>query len=110
MSDQLPDTQQKLRQFEVIGYEVKMFYATYDITLSPALDQPPLVLANAVEESAVLHTRILCDVFLDRGHAKDNIELSQLFQHWDADNRYDKLKEMIEILRKRYGTHREQES
>jgi len=57
----------------VIAYEVRMFNATYEIVLNPAaLDRLPKVLANAVEESAVLHTRILCDIFLSKAVAFDD--------------------------------------
>jgi hypothetical protein len=60
-----------------------MFNATYEIVLNPAaLDRLPKVLANAVEESAVLHTRILCDIFLSKAVAFDDIQLFRLFPDW----------------------------
>ena len=51
--------------WKIVAYEVRMFRATYEIMLNPvAIATLSNVFANAVEESAVLHTRILCDVFL----------------------------------------------
>jgi hypothetical protein len=95
----------------IIAYEVRMFYATYEVVLSPAaLNQLPKVLANAVEESAVLHTRILCDVFLSKATGPDDIQLSQLFPGLYRDIRYYKLKRKIGDLGRRYGTAQRQGS
>jgi hypothetical protein len=81
-----------------------MFNATYEIVLNQtALDQLPKVLANAVEESAVLHTRILCDVFLSKSITVDDIRLSRLFPNWHNDTKYDSIKDRIRDLRKLYG-------
>jgi hypothetical protein len=92
--------------WEIIAYEVRMFHATYEIVLSSAaLAQLPRVLANAVEESAVLHTRILCEIFLPKAKSRcDDIQLSRLFPDWDKDTKYDRIKGIIEDLEGRYGT------
>jgi len=98
--------------WKIIAYEVRMLRATYEIVLNPAavaqleqLQKETKVLTNAVEESAVLHTRSLCDVFLPyRGIEPDDILLSRLFSDWHTDARYRKIKAMINELRKRYGT------
>src|SRR5262245_44514048 len=91
--------------WEVIGYEVKMFNATYGRLLnSPGFARLPYVLKNAIEESAVLHTRILCDVFLCRTNKRDDIQLSKLFVGWPTDTRYYALKALITKLDQQYGT------
>ena len=72
--------------WETIEYEVKMFYATYKKFFSQrAHDSLPYELKNALEESAVLHTRILCDVFLSRGRYNDDINLEHLLRGWPND-------------------------
>lgn len=97
--------------WDVVAYEVRMFSATYEIMLKPgALDQLAKVLANAVEESAVLHTRILCDVFLSKVIGPDDIQLSRLFPDWDTNAKYNKVKAAIDDLNKRYGSAKKQGS
>jgi hypothetical protein len=97
--------------WDIIAYEVRMFSATYEIVLNPsALDELTKVLANAVEESAVLHTRILCDVFLSKAIGPDDIQLSRLFSDWHTDAKYNKVKEIIDDLSKRYGSAKKQGS
>jgi hypothetical protein len=91
--------------WDVVAYEVRMFRATYEIVLEPdTLKKLRKVWANAVEESAVLHTRILCEVFLSRGIDQDDIQVSKLFPAWDTDNRYDSVKQSINRLRRKYGS------
>ena len=65
----------------IIEYEVKMFAAMYKVLCNPpAFARLPYALKNAVEESAVLHARILCEIFLSRAqHEPDNLPLSKLF-------------------------------
>jgi hypothetical protein len=67
--------------WKIIAYEVRMFKATYEIMLNPAAFArlQKKVLENAVEESAILHTRILCEIFLYSGTEPDDIALSKLF-------------------------------
>jgi hypothetical protein len=96
----------------VIGYEVKMFNATCKRLFNPsALGRLPYELKNAVEESAVLHTRILCEVFLCRPpHWPDDILLCRLFSDWSVKARYKKIKAMIANLDKLYGPSNKQSS
>jgi hypothetical protein len=98
-------------RWDVIAYEVRMFRATYDIVLDRvALAQLPKVLANAVEESAVLHTRLLCDVFLSKAIAADDIQLPQLFPGWYSHGRYSRVKSKIRALRHLYRTSQVKDS
>ena len=93
------------QSWDIIGYEVRMFYATYEIVLDPStLSQLPKVFANAVEESAVLHTRLLCDVFLSKTIGPDDIQMSELFPDFNTSNKYGNLKAKIRRLRNQYGT------
>jgi hypothetical protein len=91
--------------WDVVAYEVRMFSATYEIMLKPGgLDPLAKVFANAIEESAVLHTRILCDVFLSKAIGPDDIQLARLFPDWDTNAKYHKVKAAIRELRKQYGS------
>ena len=64
--------------WETVGYEVKMFYASYKKFFARSVYRRlPYVLKNALEESAVLHTRILCDVFLNSRKQKHDIILKR---------------------------------
>jgi|SRR5579863_117207 len=91
--------------WDIIAYEVRMFHATYETVLDPSeLNKLPKVMANAIEESAVLHTRILCDVFLNKGMDPDDIQLSTLFPAWYTNSKYQKIKWLAGNLRKTYGS------
>jgi hypothetical protein len=91
--------------WDIVAYEIRMFRATYEIVLDPdTLKGLRKVWANAVEESAVLHTRILCEVFLSRGIDQDDIQVSRLFPAWNTDIRYHSIKRSIDRLRKKYGS------
>jgi hypothetical protein len=84
----------------VIEYEVKMFRAALDILLRHTFPFPAgsvgRVLNNAVVESAVLHTRNLCEVFLPGGNPQpDDITLTGLFADWGTNPRYDRAKDLI---------------
>jgi hypothetical protein len=97
--------------WDVVAYEIRMFYATYEIALDPiAFGKLSKVYANAIEESAVLHTRILCDVFLSRGLGDDDIKLSRLFPDWYSHNRYGRIKGRINALRRLYGSAQQEGS
>ena len=79
--------------WETIEYEVKMFYASYKKFFArSAYSRLPYVLKNALEESAVLHTRILCDIFLNPRKQKDDIILKDLLLGWPHNARYRKMK------------------
>jgi hypothetical protein len=92
--------------WEIIAYEVRMFKATYEIMLNPTAfaQLQKKVLENAVEESAILHTRILCEVFLDRGFELDDIHLSKLFLNWKIDGKYRRIRQIQRDLRRQYGS------
>ena len=91
--------------WDVIAYEVRMFHATYGVILnSNKIKNLSNVIANAIEESAVLHTRILCDVFLNKGMDPDDIQLSTLFPIWYTNTKYQRIKRLASALRKAYGS------
>jgi hypothetical protein len=87
----------------VIDYEVGMFLGARDCLTSATSKGFPLFLKNAVVESAVLHTRILCDVFLARAKAANDITPESLFPDWKAP-KYSKAKKLISDLASDYGT------
>ncbi|MBV9265837.1 MAG: hypothetical protein JO061_06685 [Acidobacteriaceae bacterium] len=90
--------------WQVVAYEVRMFRATHQELLKPGFTEQPKVCQNAIEESAVLHTRILCEVFLTRGSQPDDITLENLFPDWRSNSKYAKLKGLIASLRTLYGS------
>jgi len=92
------------RYWTVIAYEVRMLSATCEIVLKPQLlAAQPKVIANALEESAVLHTRILCEVFLSRGKEPDDIVLTTFFPDLKVNPRYEKLRKLTRELQQCYG-------
>jgi hypothetical protein len=64
------------RAWGVIEYEVKMFHAMYELVIDPAFTEVPRAWANAIEEAAVVHARISCEVFLDLGNEDNDIKIS----------------------------------
>jgi hypothetical protein len=87
------------RAWETIEYEVKMFHAAYELLINPGVTQVPRAWANAIEEAAVLHARILCEVFLDLGTEDNNIKLSDLLSPgWSAE-----VEKIKQELCKQYG-------
>jgi hypothetical protein len=91
-------------QWQMIEYEIKMFYATYKKFFTRSThDRLPYVLKNTLEECAVLHTRILCNVFLSRSKRADNITLAHLLSGWPNDPSYRNIKTMRDRLKARYG-------
>jgi hypothetical protein len=63
----------------------------------------PYVLKNTLEESAVLHTRILCDVFLNPRKQKDDIILRDLLSGWPNNAKCRNMKAMHDKLKAEYG-------
>jgi hypothetical protein len=95
--------------WEIIEYEVKMFEATYKTYFrARGFKKLSYAFKNAVEEAAVLHTRILCQVFLCRQGEEDDITLAHILPGWPSDARYDKIKVMKDSLDTMYGRRREQ--
>ena len=86
----------------VLEYEVKMFDATYKIFFTRStFTVLPTALKNAAEESAVLHTRNLCEIFLGP-HKEDDIRLAYLLRGWPQHPRYTDITAMNKKLRGRY--------
>jgi len=91
--------------WKVVAYEVRMFRATYEIVLNATrLEKLPKVFANSVEESAVLHTRILCDLFLSRHSGDDDIILRNLLPNLYSDYMCNRLRRLIRGLGIKYGS------
>ena len=91
-------------QWQIIEYEIKMFYGTHKkLFTKSTYVSLPYVLKNALEESAVLHTRILCEVFLGLSGKPDDVTLGNLLPGWPSDDRYDSMKEIQGKLKIRYG-------
>jgi hypothetical protein len=83
------------RWWNVIGYEVSMLR---ELTLISSTIWP---LGNSISEGRVLHTRNLCDFCTsERGN---DIKPSDLFDDYDADPKYERLRSLIEHLREQYG-------
>src|SRR5690349_7580886 len=100
----VPGTTSTPHPWSVVEYEVKMYFATHEILFNPeAFGTLSRVLKNAVEESAVLHTRILAGVFLSKGSQKDDLRLANLFPNWATDSRYASLKQAVNDLSHLYG-------
>jgi hypothetical protein len=61
-------------------------------------------IGNAIAESAVLHARILCDLFSseDKSHP-DDVGFSDLFDDWETDERYTNLKSQVAQMKSAYG-------
>jgi hypothetical protein len=95
------------RAWGVIGYEVKMFHAMYELVINPAFTEVPRSWANAIEEADVLHTRILCEIFLDLGDEDNNIKLSNLLPRGAIDSQ---VKEIRSELFKQYGNPKSKHS
>ena len=70
--------------WDVFDYERSMVVALSRRMTSAALAQLDWDVRNAVVESAVLHTRILCDVLLSRGTEADEITLKKLLSELGA--------------------------
>jgi hypothetical protein len=104
-----------LSMWGTLAYEVKMYFnmrATFG-------NQATLLLLssfirNAIAESAVLHARILCDLFSSEKKSKkypDDIGFSDLFDDWEtAGERYSNLKSHIAGMKSVYGDSKTENS
>jgi len=91
--------------WEIVGYEVSMFREAVTVLSQQWHLLTTQVLHNAMVESAVLHTRILCDILLSRTTEKDDIRLTELFVPGIADPVVDKVdKALIAQLAADYGS------
>ena len=92
-----PDADQ--RAWHIIAYEVWMYFGTRTRMKPPIIDDN--ILKNATVESAIVHARILCDIFRSQG---GDISLKKLFPDWESDSdRLKNLKSKVKDLRRAYG-------
>lgn len=88
----------KTTAWMVLDYEVSMFYSMNQLAGKKYKYQ---LIKNAFVESLILHTRILADLFIGRGHYADDIRLCNL--GIDKIEEDPTLKEQIQTLNKVYG-------
>jgi hypothetical protein len=92
-----PDADQ--RAWFIIAYEVWMYFGTRSKMIEPAAHDQ--ILKNATVESAIVHARILCDIFRSQG---GDIFLKDLFSDWESDSaRLRDLKSKVKDLHRAYG-------
>ena len=99
-----PDADQ--RPWHIIAYEVWMYFGTRAKMKAPTIDDE--VLRNATVESAIVHARILCDIFLSRATRQSGgILLTALSREWKRSNpqQYKDLRSRVKDLIKAYGDH-----
>lgn len=82
--------------WHVFDYERDMVMKLSHRLVPEQMDQLEWDIRNAVVESAVLHTRVLCDILLSKGTRDDDITLHKLIP--------DFVSPVIEQLRAVYGT------
>ena len=90
--------------WQIIAYEVWMYFGTRSKMKAPAIDYE--VLKNATVESAIVHARILCDIFRSRATRQGGgILLTALSKEWKDSHPepYKDLKSKVRDLRKAYG-------
>ena len=86
------------RKWKVVGYERDMFFSTLAIlkNRNPVVEESQ-ILKNAVIESAILHARNLCCIFLSvPSREVDGILLRELTIGWKRDAGRDKLITLLE--------------
>jgi hypothetical protein len=91
------------RAWHIISYEVWMYFGTRSTTL--VLSDSEIILKNAMVESAIVHARILCDIFSSKSSTIGvGIRLKDRFPDWNSDSvRLRNLKSKANALRERYG-------
>jgi hypothetical protein len=88
---------------DVIGYEVQMLTALLQIpSTHPARSEQTL--NNCISEGIVLHTRNLCDFCIPNPRFPDVIKPADLFANFDTDQKYQKLRELMNSLQDKYDT------
>ncbi len=109
------DKSRPVGPIETVEYEAGMYRQTIEVLLEyPDRLPPELFLRNAVTEAALLHTRILCDVFFRDekpsrlGLNANDIAMIELLPDWMSasdgkDGKYDDLKKAIKELEDAYG-------
>jgi hypothetical protein len=98
-----------LSMWGALAYEVKMYFAMRATFGDYATVKKNTWIRNAIAESAVLHARILCDLFSSETKKtsklyKDDIGFSDLLDHWETDEKYKNLKSHIAEMKLAYGT------
>jgi hypothetical protein len=93
------------QRWMVIEYEVQMFRSD---TLKK--EQSSLALQNAAVESRLLHTRNLCEIFIELAKEEDDIVLSAMFDDWSTNSRYDQLKHFVSEIAAIYGKAKDEGS
>jgi hypothetical protein len=97
-SPQSADDKRNEREWKVVGYERDMFFSTLSIlkNRNPVVEENR-VLKNAVIESAIIHARNLCCIFLSvPSRASEDILLRELTLGWKRDAGRDKLITLLE--------------
>ena len=94
------------RMWGALAYEIKMYFAMRAThgSLSTSLLLSGFI-GNAIGESAILHARILCDLFSSESKRwEDDIGFSDLFDDWEtAGERYSNRKGHIAEMEITYG-------
>ncbi len=90
---------------DVIRYEVEMYFGMRNIIVSPPAFLADRSLKNAIVESWVLHTRVLCDAFLAKTKGTDDIAIEDFLPNWQADARCAKVRRLLDDLRAAYGNN-----
>lgn len=87
--------------WSVIKYEVNMLRALNNVNLSVDGPQIQWIFDNLITEGKVLHTRNLCDFCTSR--KPSDIKICDLFDNYSTDDKYRKLRELVELLIQGYG-------
>lgn len=93
------------RPWFIIAYEVWMYFGARSKMTGSTIDDD--VLKNAIVESAIVHARILCDIFLSKKTQwGGGISLKELLRDdWKSDRLKD-LTSKVRDLRQAYGNHK----
>ena len=96
--------------WKIFQYEIEMHFGTREVIRIISGSSSRLIsgidnsmINNCIVESALLHTRILVEIFLETGNRKQNpdvISISDLLSNWKQSK---DLITMIEELRRLYG-------
>jgi hypothetical protein len=103
----------RCRWWRAIGYEVSMLRGLRGlrpsevyVSIPSSKDRTAWLLRNIITEGQVLHTRNLCD-FCTSTNSND-IRPRDLFDNYDRDLKYDKLKELMKRLDEQYGSSKKE--
>jgi hypothetical protein len=103
----------RCRWWRAIGYEVSMLRGlrglrdfAVAVSTPSSKDRTAWLLHNIITEGQVLHTRNLCDFCTSK--TSNDIRPQDLFDNYDTDRKYDKLKELMIRLDKKYGSSKKE--